>query len=120
MIRSILSFVGAALGAVFGLVSAVLARAMLGLLWFYRHAISPFTPPACRFQPTCSAYAEEAIRVHGPLRGGVLGFWRVMRCHPFSAGGYDPVLPPASASGTEGPPGLPEPGEIPHPSHRSV
>ena len=89
-----------------GLISLVAKRTMLGIIWFYRHAISPFTPPSCRFQPTCSAYTEEAIRKHGPLRGGFLGLRRVGRCHPFSEGGYDPV--PESAG---------RPGDTAHHSH---
>ncbi len=83
--------------------SALLRRVMLGILWFYRNGISPFTPPSCRFQPTCSAYAEEAIRTYGPLRGGFMGFVRVMRCHPFSEGGFDPVPdPPLETSAGKG------------------
>ncbi|MDF1562518.1 MAG: membrane protein insertion efficiency factor YidD [Deltaproteobacteria bacterium] len=85
------------------LVSALFRRLFLGLIWFYRNAISPFTPPSCRFQPTCSAYAEEAIRLHGPLRGFFLGLYRVGRCHPFSRGGYDPVpaLPETPTTGMD-------------------
>ncbi len=58
---------------------------------FYRYAISPLMAPHCRFYPTCSAYAEEAIRRHGPLRGSVLAAKRLLRCHPGTPGGYDPV-----------------------------
>ena len=57
----------------------------------YRKGISPLTPPACRFIPTCSAYALEAIETHGVIKGGGLSIWRILRCNPFGKGGYDPV-----------------------------
>ncbi|MEJ2184567.1 MAG: membrane protein insertion efficiency factor YidD [Gemmatimonadota bacterium] len=57
----------------------------------YRRGISPFTPPSCRFTPTCSAYAEEAIGRYGALRGGWLALRRLLKCHPFGPSGYDPV-----------------------------
>jgi uncharacterized protein len=68
-----------------------MARLLLMLIGFYRKAISPFTPPACRFVPTCSVYAEEAIRTHGAARGGWLAVKRLSRCHPFGGSGFDPV-----------------------------
>ena len=62
---------------------------------FYRRFISPMSPPACRFQPTCSAYALEALHTHGPVRGLALAVKRVLRCHPISwlggSSGFDPV-----------------------------
>ena len=58
---------------------------------FYRLCISPMFPPACRFTPTCSAYALEALRRHGPLRGTLLTVRRLLRCHPWGGCGYDPV-----------------------------
>ncbi|MGH9855037.1 MAG: membrane protein insertion efficiency factor YidD [Blastocatellia bacterium] len=61
------------------------------LLRFYKYAISPILPPACRFTPTCSEYAAEAIEKYGFLKGFWLGLKRLSRCHPFSNGGYDPV-----------------------------
>ncbi|HRP23952.1 membrane protein insertion efficiency factor YidD [Thauera sp.] len=64
---------------------------MLALLRFYRYAISPMLGRNCRFHPTCSEYAIEAIQRHGALRGGWLAARRVGRCHPFNPGGYDPV-----------------------------
>jgi putative membrane protein insertion efficiency factor len=63
----------------------------LALIRFYRQGISPFTPPACRFTPTCSAYAEEAIRKHGAGRGAWMALRRILRCHPFGGKGHDPV-----------------------------
>jgi uncharacterized protein len=67
-------------------------RAILtSLLKFYKAAISPWLPPSCRFVPTCSEYALEAIQRYGPLRGSAMGLRRILRCHPFHPGGYDPV-----------------------------
>jgi putative membrane protein insertion efficiency factor len=64
---------------------------VLQLLRGYKWAISPMFPPACRFVPTCSEYAMEAVERYGAVRGGMRALWRVLRCHPFAAGGYDPV-----------------------------
>ena len=63
----------------------------LALIRFYQTCISPLTPPACRYTPTCSQYAIEAIRKHGPLKGGWLALRRILRCNPFGGSGYDPV-----------------------------
>jgi len=68
-------------------------RVALGLLRAYQWAISPLFPPACRYTPTCSEYAMEAIERFGVLRGGWKTLARVLRCHPFVKGGYDPVEP---------------------------
>lgn len=57
----------------------------------YRLFISPLFPPTCRFQPTCSTYALEAIALHGTIKGGYLAIKRILKCHPFHPGGYDPV-----------------------------
>jgi len=65
----------------------------LGLIWFYRNCITPWTPQTCRYYPTCSSYAEQAIRSHGPIRGGWLAVRRVGRCHPWAPGGVDHVPP---------------------------
>ena len=64
---------------------------LLAFIRFYRAAISPYTPPSCRFTPTCSQYALEAVEKYGALKGGFLALKRILRCHPFSKGGYDPV-----------------------------
>ena len=66
-------------------------KVMLIFIRFYQLAISVHFPPACRFYPTCSSYAYEAINAHGVLRGVWLAVKRILRCHPFSSGGYDPV-----------------------------
>jgi putative membrane protein insertion efficiency factor len=60
----------------------------------YQRCISPLIPPRCRFEPTCSAYAIEAIRTKGLIRGTLKAAWRILRCNPWSRGGYDPVDPP--------------------------
>lgn len=62
-------------------------------LALYQRAVSPLLPPACRFEPTCSEYAKQAVEIHGVVRGGALAFWRILRCNPFVRGGYDPVPP---------------------------
>ena len=64
---------------------------LIYLLRGYKILISPLLPPACRFTPTCSEYALEAITKHGALRGSYMGLRRLLRCHPFHPGGYDPV-----------------------------
>ena len=70
---------------------AVVSRALTAPIRLYQQLISPALPRRCKYEPTCSAYAVEAIRTYGPLRGFVLAVWRVLRCNPFSHGGYDPV-----------------------------
>ena len=66
-------------------------RLLLALIRGYRKYISPARPPCCRFIPTCSAYALEAVEKYGALKGGWLAFRRILRCNPFHKGGYDPV-----------------------------
>ncbi len=73
------------------LLTKALSTVMLALIAFYRSCISPLTPPACRYTPTCSQYAQEAIRKYGPFKGGWLAIRRILRCHPFGGSGYDPV-----------------------------
>ena len=77
----------------------IFGRAVLrGLGWlliqpirFYQRYISPLKPPTCRFTPTCSTYAIQAIRKHGPFKGLALAVWRILRCNPWGGSGYDPV-----------------------------
>ena len=71
-------------------------RLLLSLIRRYRRDISPNRPPSCRFIPTCSTYALEAVEVHGAVKGGALALWRILRCHPFHREKgfiYDPVPP---------------------------
>ena len=58
----------------------------------YKGLISPMLPPSCKYTPTCSEYAMEAVEMYGVLRGGIMSAWRVLRCNPFARGGYDPVV----------------------------
>ena len=71
----------------------ILSCFLTGLVRFYRYAISPLLPAACRYAPTCSQYMLEAIRMHGPFRGTAMGLRRIGRCHPWGGHGYDPVPP---------------------------
>ena len=71
----------------------------------YRRFLSPLKPPMCRFHPTCSAYAQEAILVHGVLKGTALAVWRILRCQPFAQGGLDPVPPLGAWRPRDEPPG---------------
>lgn len=66
-------------------------RLLIGVIHFYQRAISPRTPPSCRFTPTCSAYAIEAIERFGAIRGSGMALWRILRCNPWGGSGYDPV-----------------------------
>lgn len=68
-------------------------RVLLGLIRGYRYFLSPFLGPTCRFLPTCSAYAIEAIETHGAIRGSWLALKRIAKCHPWHGGGLDPVPP---------------------------
>ncbi len=68
-----------------------MSKLLISLILFYRKCISPLKLPCCRFTPTCSEYAIEAIKTHGSLKGTVLAIWRVLRCNPLCRGGYDPV-----------------------------
>jgi len=73
------------------IVSKALAKLLIAPIVFYQRCISPFTPPSCRFTPTCSEYAREAILKHGPIKGTALAIWRILRCNPWGGSGYDPV-----------------------------
>jgi uncharacterized protein len=76
----------------------VIARGLIVLLRCVRLALTPFvattsiTPRVCKYEPTCSHYAEQAIRAHGPVKGLGLALWRLLRCNPWSRGGFDPVV----------------------------
>ncbi len=72
-------------------VKKILIAPFVLLIKFYQICISPFTPPSCRFTPTCSQYALEAFRKHGPIKGLYLTVRRLLRCHPWGGKGYDPV-----------------------------
>ncbi|WP_435867757.1 membrane protein insertion efficiency factor YidD [Halomonas salifodinae] len=71
--------------------SRLLAALMIGLVRLYQWGISPLLGPRCRYWPTCSHYTVEALRVHGPLKGGWMALRRILRCHPAAEGGIDPV-----------------------------
>ncbi|MBP1538962.1 MAG: membrane protein insertion efficiency factor YidD [Prevotella sp.] len=73
------------------LLSKAIAWVLLLPIIFYQRFISPYTPPSCRFTPTCSEYAKEAIKKHGPVKGLGLAIWRILRCNPWGGSGYDPV-----------------------------
>ena len=73
------------------MVKKILIFPLVVLIKFYQLCISPFTPPSCRFTPTCSQYALEALRKHGLFKGGWLALRRILRCHPWGGSGYDPV-----------------------------
>jgi len=69
----------------------VLTQLLLLPVYFYKSVISPLTPPSCRFTPTCSEYAVEALKKYGPFKGLYLAIKRILRCHPWGGSGYDPV-----------------------------
>jgi len=89
-------------------VKSLVASALLTLIAFYRAAISPLLGNNCRYTPTCSHYTEIAIRRYGPARGTWLGLKRILRCHPFRAGGHDPV--PLRDEGADAKPSVPANG----------
>jgi uncharacterized protein len=78
-------------------------RFLVWLLQMYKRAISPLFLPACRYVPTCSEYAAEAILRRGAWRGLLMAIWRLLRCHPLTAGGYDPIERPRIAPKKQGP-----------------
>ena len=71
----------------------MIARAMIGAIRWYQRFISPLLDHNCRFVPTCSQYAIQALQVHGALKGTLLSVWRILRCNPFGKFGFDPVPP---------------------------
>ena len=87
----------------YALMRAVLGRVLSAPIVGYRRFVSPLLPPACRFHPSCSAYALEALRTHGPVKGLLLAVRRLLRCHPFTflggGSGIDPVPPPHNKIG---------------------
>jgi putative membrane protein insertion efficiency factor len=78
----------------------LLVTALVGVLRLYQRLISPLLGPRCRFAPSCSQYAVQALQSHGALRGSWLAVRRVGRCHPWNPGGHDPVPPPTARSAT--------------------
>jgi uncharacterized protein len=74
-------------------IGAPARMALIGLIHVYRFTLSGSLGGQCRFSPTCSHYAEDAIREHGAIRGTLMAAWRIARCGPFTEGGYDPVRP---------------------------
>ena len=78
----------------------MIARPLVGLIRLYRLLVSPMLPPACRFYPSCSLYAIEALTQHGAVRGSWLAGIRLLKCHPFHSGGLDPVPGAATHSHT--------------------
>jgi len=91
---------------------SIVGRALVGMIRLYQRFVSPMLGPRCRFYPSCSHYACDALHQHGALRGGGLAAWRVLRCHPFHPGGFDPVPEPPQLAG------LPAVGERPEESVR--
>jgi len=75
----------------FKLLSSALAAVFVGIIKLYKMLISPILPPSCRYTPTCSEYGIQAIRKHGPFKGGWLTIKRIASCHPWGGSGYDPV-----------------------------
>lgn len=87
-----------------GMVSRIGNWPFLGLIYAYRATLSPFIGGQCRFEPTCSRFGIDAYRHYGPIRGTKMTIGRIMRCHPFSKGGYDPVPIPEKSDPIDNPP----------------
>ena len=87
------TLVAKAAKTLFGLVMKALAWLLVLPILFYQHFITPYTPPSCRFTPTCSEYGRQALLKHGPIKGLLLTLWRILRCNPWGGSGYDPVPP---------------------------
>lgn len=75
-------------------VRALFVKLLSSVVYAYRLVLRPWLPPLCRYTPSCSEYALQALQLHGPVRGSYLTTSRICRCHPFRPGGYDPVPPP--------------------------
>lgn len=69
----------------------MISKAIIGIVRWYQKHISPAIGPHCKYMPTCSQYMIDAVTKYGALKGGLMGIWRILRCNPFSKGGYDPV-----------------------------
>ncbi len=76
-----------------GVLGKIVSGALILLVRAYQVVLSPLFRGCCRFEPSCSNYMIEALKVHGPIKGTLLGTWRILRCHPFGKHGYDPVPP---------------------------
>ncbi|MCF6192428.1 MAG: membrane protein insertion efficiency factor YidD [Candidatus Hydrothermae bacterium] len=81
--------------------ATALSTFLIGLIRIYRVTFSLLFPPTCRYQPTCSHYAEEALRLWGPWKGTALAVRRILRCHPLAPGGWDPVPHPQPTKGVD-------------------
>ena len=79
------------LGQVLYIICLPLTWALVLPIMFYQKCITPYTPPSCRFTPTCSEYARQALLKYGPIKGLALAIWRILRCNPWGGSGYDPV-----------------------------
>jgi putative membrane protein insertion efficiency factor len=98
----------------------MLARLLMLLIRVYQRVLSPLLGPVCRFEPSCSRYTHECLRLHGAAKGSYLGVRRILRCHPFNPGGYDPPPPAAApAAGDENRGTGAEPGQTPGSPHPS-
>jgi putative membrane protein insertion efficiency factor len=80
-------------------ISKVIGWILLIPVYIYKFFISPLTHSSCRFVPTCSEYAVQAVKIHGPFKGFVLSVRRILRCHPWGSSGYDPVPPKITVTG---------------------
>lgn len=90
-------------GRIRGWIGAGVVRVLSGLIQIYQVTISPLLGPRCRFEPSCSRYAREALHQHGPVRGSALAVRRLLRCHPFHPGGLDPVPLPGETHAADSP-----------------
>ena len=79
------------LGRALYIIGLPLTCALVLPIMFYQKCITPYTPPSCRFTPTCSEYARQALLKYGPIKGLALAIWRILRCNPWGGSGYDPV-----------------------------